>query len=90
MSSVDLEGELTIHTAASQAPHLLGALEEKSTLRVRLAGVTELDTAGLQLLLMIRREGQRLGSTVEFRDASAEVRSALAVVHLDGALEVLT
>lgn len=90
MSTVDLEGELTIHTAAEQAPRLLGALEEKSVLRVRMSGITELDTAGLQLLLLARREADRLHSTVEFLDASTEVRSALAVVHLDGSLEALT
>ena len=86
MSLVELDGELTIHSASAQAPRLLAALEEQSILRVRLAGVTELDTAGLQLLLLLRREAERIGSTVQFLDVSADVRSALSVVHLDGAL----
>lgn len=90
MSSIDIDGELTIHTAAQQAPRLFAALEEKSVLRVRLAGVTELDTAGLQILLTARREAARIGATVEFRDASPEARDALSIVHLDPSLEALS
>ncbi|GAB7050932.1 STAS domain-containing protein [Catenuloplanes indicus] len=90
MSTVELAGELTIHAAAEQAPRLLAALEEKSVLRVRLADVTEIDTAGLQILLLTRREAARIGSTVEFRDASPAVREALAIVHLDPALEAMS
>ena len=82
MSGVELSGELTIHAAAEQAPRLLAALEEKSVLRVRLADVTEIDTAGLQILLLARREAARIGSTVEFRDPSPAVRETLGIVHL--------
>lgn len=85
-SRLDVDGELTIHTAAEQCPRLLGAVEKNGTLRVGLAGVSELDTAGLQMLLAARREAERLGGAVEFHDASEPVLEALAIVHLDGAL----
>ena len=84
--AVDLDGELTIQTAAEQCPRLLAALEKNATVRVGLAGVTEMDTAGLQLLFAVRREAERLGGVAEFRDASEPVREALAILHLDGEL----
>jgi ABC-type transporter Mla MlaB component len=83
---IDLDGELTIQTAAEQCPLLLAALAKNNTLRVGLAGVNEVDTAGLQILLAVRREAERLGGAVEFRDASDPVREALAIIHLDGEL----
>jgi anti-sigma B factor antagonist len=86
VSAVDLDGELTIYTAAEQCPTLLAALETGATIRVGLAGVTEMDTAGLQILLAVRREAERLGGAAEFHDASEAVLDALAIVHLDGQL----
>lgn len=85
-TTLDVEGELTIHTAAEQWPSLLGALEKGTTLRIGLAGVTELDTAGLQQLLAARHEAVRLGGEVEFVDPSEPVLEALAIVNLDGGL----
>ena len=81
--AVDLDGELTIQTAAEQFPPMLAALEKNNTLPVRLAGVTEMDTAGLQILLAIRREAQRLGGAVSFVEPSEAVREALSIVHLN-------
>jgi anti-sigma B factor antagonist len=83
---VDLDGELTIQTAAEQCPPLLAALAKSNRLEIGLAGVTELDTAGLQILLAVRREAERLGGGVEFRDPSDPVRETFAIVHLDGGL----
>jgi len=84
--NVDLEGELTIYTAAEQWSPLLAALEDGGDLRIGLAAVTEVDTAGLQILLAVRREAERLGGAAEFHGASEPVREALAIVHLDGEL----
>ena len=54
-----VEGELTIITAAEDKERLLGALQTSSGLRVDLAAVEEIDTAGLQVLLLARREADR-------------------------------
>jgi anti-sigma B factor antagonist len=80
---VDLDGELTIQTAAQECPRLLAAVEKGVVVRVGLAGVTEIDTAGVQVLLAVRRSAERVGGGAEFRDASDVVGEALAVVHLD-------
>jgi len=84
--AVDLDGELTIQTAAEEFPRLLAAVEKDTTVRVGLAGVTEMDTAGLQLLLAVRRAAERLGGGAEFHGASDPVREALTILHLDGDL----
>ncbi|GLW29327.1 STAS domain-containing protein [Actinoplanes regularis] len=84
--AVELRDELTIQTAAVEFPRLLAAVDKNATVRVGLAGVTEMDTAGLQLLLAVRREARRLGGDAEFHDASDAVRAALAIVHLDDKL----
>lgn len=86
LRAVDLDGELTIYTAAEQCPRLLNELEKSNTIRVGLAGVTEMDTAGLQILLAVRREAERLGGSAEFHDAGEPVLDALAVVRLDAEL----
>ncbi len=84
--TVDLSGELTIQTAAVEFSRLFAAVEKNATVSVGLAGVTEMDTAGLQLLLAVRREARRLGGGAEFHDVSDAIREALAVVHLDDQL----
>ena len=81
--AVDVDGELTIQTAAEQFPPLLAALEKTTTFPVRLAGVTEMDSAGLQMLLAVRREAERLGGEISFVEPSEAVREALAIVHLN-------
>jgi len=83
---LDLDGELTIHTAAELWPRLLRELEANKTLRIGLADVTELDTAGLQLLLTARRDAERRGGAVEFADPSQPLLEALEIAALDGAL----
>jgi anti-anti-sigma factor len=85
-----IDGELTIHTAGDRKVELLGLLERGDALTVDLSGVTELDTAGLQLLLLTRREATQLGKTLEITAASNAVTEALAIVHLSVRLERLT
>ncbi|WP_198950770.1 lipid asymmetry maintenance protein MlaB [Kineosporia sp. A_224] len=85
-----IDGELTIHTAGDRKTELLALLERGDTLTVDLSAVTELDAAGLQLLLLTRREATQLGKTLEITAASNAVTEALAIVHLDARLERLT
>lgn len=84
-----VEGELTIHTAGDRRTELLALLERGDHVAVDLSGVTELDTAGLQLLLLVRREAAHLGRTVDLVGASPAVVDTLSIVHLDPALRPL-
>jgi anti-anti-sigma factor len=76
-------GELTIQTAAERKAALLTLLESADQdFVVDLSGVTELDTAGLQLLLMARREADQLGRRLTLVAPSHAVDDVLAIAQL--------
>ena len=77
------DDELTIVTAAEHRERLLAALADGTGLRVDLSGVSDLDTAGLQVLLLARNEGDRLGLPVAFADPSPAVAEVLALTRLE-------
>jgi len=52
-----IEGELTIFTAADTKTRLMASLEQYSVLEIDLSQVTEMDSAGLQLLILAKNEG---------------------------------
>ncbi|NRR32113.1 STAS domain-containing protein [Oxalobacteraceae bacterium] len=71
-----IEGELTIYRAADLKVELLAALRQQPTLEVDLAGVTELDTAGLQILMLAKQT------------ATAEQRTLRLLGHSPAVLEI--
>ena len=79
---VTIEGELTISTAAEHKQRLLSALDGEAGLRLDLSAVSELDTAGLQVLLLVQREAERLSLVVELCAPSPAVVDVLTVTHL--------
>lgn len=76
--------ELSIYAAASLKAELLTALAATDTLVVDLSGVTVLDGAGLQLLIMLKREALSLGKTVCFSGHSEAVLKVLDLTNLAG------
>ncbi|MBP0600324.1 STAS domain-containing protein [Herbaspirillum sp. LeCh32-8] len=75
-----LGGELTIFQAAERKPELLHMLSHvQHTLSLDLSAVDEIDTAGVQLLLLLQREIRRSGRAIE---VSAFSPAALAVFDL--------
>lgn len=53
-----IEGELTIYTAADIKARLMPFFEKCPALEIDLSHVSEMDTAGLQLLILAKREYQ--------------------------------
>jgi len=53
---IRIRGELTVYEAALVKDELFEALQGESNVRIDLSGVSEVDTAGLQVLLMAHRE----------------------------------
>jgi anti-sigma B factor antagonist len=78
-----IDDELTIVTATEQKERLLAVLGDGVAVRVDLSAVSDLDTAGLQVLLLARDEGARLGLPVRFTDPSPAVTEVLALTRLD-------
>ena len=73
---VAIEGELNIYTAAEWKKRLDDLIGQDSSLELDLGAVQELDTAGLQLLIMAKRE------------ANARSQQLLLSNHSQAVLEV--
>jgi ABC-type transporter Mla MlaB component len=59
-----VQGSMTIYEAAADKPALLGALANATEMEIDLSSVVEMDTAGLQLLILVKRESVRAGKPV--------------------------
>ena len=80
---VMLAGELTIYSAAEVKSALAEAMARASELEVDLSGITEFDSAGLQLMLIVKRHPQ---STVRFVGHPPEVLRLVDLAQLGEAL----
>lgn len=56
---ITLAGELTIYTVAEIKARLIAAMDSADGIEVDLSGITEVDTAGLQLMLIAKRNQQK-------------------------------
>lgn len=59
-----IEGEMTIYSAAELKGALLDGLNRCRRLEINLSQVSEMDSAGLQLLYLVKREAAALGRQV--------------------------
>ena len=69
--------DMTIYHAATQKQALIEALKASARLEIDLSAVGEIDTAGFQLLVLIKREAQRLGKQAKIVAHSEAVRELL-------------
>lgn len=69
--------DLTIYHALEQKQLLLDALAVNSELELNLAHVSEMDTAGLQLLVLLKKEALRAGKQVRIVAHSQAVSSVI-------------
>lgn len=81
MQTLELE-ELTIYTAAKEKANLVAFLATGDDLEINLANVEEIDTAGLQLLIMIKREAARQNKKLSFVLHSQAVLDILELANL--------
>ncbi|WLH10584.1 STAS domain-containing protein [Pseudomonas hefeiensis] len=81
-AQVQIDGELTIYTAADLAAQLLPRLGATPRMALDLSQITEMDGAGLQLLLMVQREAPKAGTRLEITDHSKAVTETLALCNL--------
>lgn len=58
---VVVQGSLTIYDATADKLTLLKALDDATELEVDLSSVAEMDTAGLQILILVKRESLATG-----------------------------
>ena len=72
-----LDGAMTIYNAADIKHRLIDALAAAPTLELDLSHVTEVDTAGFQLLVMIKRESLRTQRTLRIVAHSPAVQEVI-------------
>ncbi|MYM36939.1 STAS domain-containing protein [Duganella sp. FT50W] len=76
VTHLSLDGEMTIYRAADLKVTVLEALRKTRALEIDLSAVTELDTAGLQLLMLAKQT------------AAAEQRELRLVRHSPAVVEI--
>lgn len=81
-----ITGELTIYQAAAAKAELLKAMDSGRLREIDLGAVTELDTAGLQLLLLAKRTAAERGEALQLVNHSEPVLDVLTLLNVDAAL----
>ncbi len=83
---VEIKGELSIFTAADVRGQLLAALECGEDVEVDLSDVTEMDSAGMQLMVAAKREAVLRERQLRFTGHSPAVFDVLELCELAGQL----
>ena len=74
---------MTIYEAAQQKIALLQILNEHTHMDIDLSNVNEMDTAGLQILLLLKRMAEKTGKTVQLVAQSPATLDVLDRYNLD-------
>ncbi|WP_018605300.1 STAS domain-containing protein [Uliginosibacterium gangwonense] len=82
--SVPITGELSIYTALELKTTLLDALHANPALKLNLANVTVMDGAGLQVLVMLKREALQLNKELTLTQHSEAVLRVLDLSNMTG------
>lgn len=77
-----LSADLTIYNAIEAKHQLIDAVQAAQTLELDLAQVGEMDTAGFQLLVLAKRESQKLGRTLRIVAHSPAVREVIEFYNM--------
>lgn len=82
--TLPITGELSIYNVAELKQSCLEALRASPSLRLDLSEVTVMDGAGLQLLIMLKREAQVLGKELALTRHSEAVLKVLDLSNMAG------
>lgn len=82
-SRLAIEGELTIYTAAEHCGRLQRCLEEGPDCVLDLSAVSEIDAAGIQLLLWASRKALEQSGRLTLSGCSEAVAAAIRFLQLD-------
>lgn len=79
-----IEGELTIFQAQALREQFLAALGQGDDIEVDLSQVSEMDSAGVQLMVAAKREATARDKTLRFTGHSPIVLDTLDLLDLSG------
>ncbi len=80
--AVALGGELTIYAAAELKAGLVDAVGACAETEINLAAVSDIDTAGLQVLVLAKREAAAAGKTLRLVGHSQPVRELIELYNV--------
>lgn len=83
---VALSGELTIYDAAALRDRVMALLEGVKQLQLDAEAISEIDLAGIQVLIALRRKGDVEGIPVELTRSSPALTQALQLLALSSNL----
>ena len=79
---VRIDGEMNIYNAGEIKEGLIKAVADARDIALDLSGVSAIDTAGLQVLLLARREAQRCEKPFRMALASPQVEAVIGLFDL--------
>jgi anti-anti-sigma factor len=79
-----IDEEMTIYTAGVLKEELLRAFARAAELELDLTGVSQIDSAGFQLLALLKREALKAGKKVTFCNHSTPVLQLLDTYNAVG------
>ena len=77
-----IEGEMTIYRAEELKQALLAAVERAAVLEIDLSAVTELDSAGVQLLMLAKESARARGAELRLAAHSPAVMEVFELIEL--------
>lgn len=83
---IEIKGELSIYTVAALRQQLLDALDGAAEVDVDLSEVSEMDSAGMQLMVAAKREAALRDKALRFSGHSPAVFDVLELCQLSGHL----
>ena len=83
---IEIKGELSIYTVAALRQQLLDALDGAAEVDVDLSEVSEMDSAGMQLMVAAKREAALRDKVLRFSGHSPAVFDVLELCMLSGHL----
>ena len=81
---IGIEGELTIFAAAELRQRLLDAIGANTEVEVDLSQVSEIDSAGIQLMVAAKREAAARNKLLRFTNHSPAVFDIIELYDLSG------
>lgn len=78
-----VSGDMTIYQAAELKDELLQAVAGHPEVELDLSEVSDLDTAGFQLLVLAKREAAKAGAALHLAGRSDPVQEVLALYRME-------
>ena len=79
---LDISGEMSIYEAMELKERLLGALENSRNLEINLSQVSEIDTVGFQVLVLVKREADQANKTFHLLTHSEATLDVIDTYHM--------